>query len=68
MPNNKINISTEKTIIDAKLYNVLGQLIPIVLHINNNLATIENLSLVKGIYLLELNLDGQVVYQQVVFE
>ena len=66
--NNKINLSSKKSIIDAKLYNVLGQLIPIVLHINNNLATIENLSLVKGIYLLELNLDGQVVYQQVVFE
>ena len=66
--NNKINLSSKKSIIDAKLYNILGQLIPIVLHINNNLATIENLSLVKGIYLLELNLDGQVVYQQVVFE
>ena len=67
--NSKVNLSTKNiTIIDAKLYNIIGQLIPSVLHINNNQATIENLSLVKGIYLLELNLDNQIVYQQVVFE
>lgn len=58
---------TENSIINAELYNLMGEFKKNVL-INNNVATLDVTGLQKGIYILKITVDGKIESHQVAIQ